>query len=151
MKVYLRSVKIGSYYDVTDEIGDFEIEGQLKSGKLIEIFDGSKIDLREFEHKEVDCLIWANIKRNIIFRSKSEIDLSDPSIIFGNYIKNYQIPLKWKSFRDGRIGRLYNALETDDGLFLFKLKAIENIITEKDKKFGLQVVRYDLLDYVYNE
>ncbi|TXT64267.1 MAG: hypothetical protein BAJALOKI1v1_590027 [Promethearchaeota archaeon] len=44
-----------------------------------------------------------------------------------------------------------NALETDYGIFLFKLKAIENVITEKDKKFGLQVVRYDLLDYIYDE
>ncbi|TXT64268.1 MAG: hypothetical protein BAJALOKI1v1_590028 [Promethearchaeota archaeon] len=107
MKIALKNVNIGSYYDFTDEIGDFEIKGQLKSGKLIEIFDSSKIDRREFEHKEVDCLIWANIKRNIIFRSKSEIDLSDPSIIFGNNIKNYQIPSKWKNYRIGRSRRLY--------------------------------------------
>ena len=57
MRVYLKSVAVGTFYDVTGEIGDFEIEGQLKSDTIIEIFDPNKSDLRNYENKEVECLL----------------------------------------------------------------------------------------------
>ena len=148
MKIYLKKVNIGSYYDVTDEIGDFNIKAQLKSGKSIEIFDYEYYDLRNFEKKEVDCLIGIGIKKNIIFKSKNDLDLSDPSIIFGKFIKKYQVPSKWENYR---AQNEISALENDDGTFLFDFNSIKSVVTKDDKTFGLKVIRYNLLDYIYNE
>ncbi len=145
MRVYLKSVHIGSYYDETDTIGDFEIEGQLQSGKVIQIFDHHKYDLREFKKKEVECLLWAMIKRNTVYKTEKETNELDPTVIFGNFIKNYEIPLKWKRFQKKEE---ISAIETADGFFLFDYDEIRLPIDAETKKLGLKVIRFDLLDWM---
>ncbi|MFX1268436.1 MAG: hypothetical protein ACFFAK_10800 [Promethearchaeota archaeon] len=109
------------------KIMDFWVDGQLKNGEIIEIFDLDPFDLRGYEGKYLDCLILANVgvfdKDDIIF------------LIRGKYIKSYELPLKWKGVHDPIDN--WSAVKTENGIFLLD----PGIIDFKDKDG--QIIEFD--------
>jgi hypothetical protein len=114
MIVKILKVKLGTH-PIGYKVIDFWVDAQLKNGEIIEIFDLDALDLRGYEGEYLNCLILANVgvfdKDNIIL------------IIRGKYIKNYELPLKWKRVHDPVEN--YSAVETENGIFLLDPGIIE--------------------------
>lgn len=144
MRVLIKKVKIGSYYDVTGEIGDFWIEGKLKSGRTIRIFDSHPYDLRDFINKEVDCLIWAGFVKPINLELNHTTNIRNTFTIIGEFIEEYKIESKWKNYEGNRFT---SALQTSDGYFLFDKEYLKNKLIKNGEEISLKAVRYDLLDW----
>jgi hypothetical protein len=125
MIVKILKVKLGTH-PIGYKVIDFWVDAQLKNGEIIEIFDLDALDLRGYEGKYLDCLINAHV---------GDIDKDSILIIRGKYIKNYELPLKWKRVHDPVEN--YSAVETENGIFLLD----PGIIEFKDKDG--QIIEFD--------
>lgn len=132
----VKILKVSRGTPLGSKVMDFWIRAQLKNGDIIEIFDLDPLDLRGYEGKYLDCLILANV---------GDIDKDSILIIRGKYIKNYELPLKWKRVHDPVEN--YSAVETENGIFLLDPGIIE--FKDKDGQIiEFEGFRLDLIAYL---
>ncbi|MHA2031794.1 MAG: hypothetical protein ACW99Q_20640 [Candidatus Kariarchaeaceae archaeon] len=114
MIIRIKDVQIGP----EEELIDYTILGQLKTGKIIEVHGNPDQDLRELIGQEINCLLLAN---RIMLESDLNLHSVVTKVFDCKYIGNYEISEEWK----GRISEYYifknakfYAMEIDDGFFI---------------------------------
>ncbi len=123
MKIKIKNVKITSE-DEFGEIYEFRNYGVLKQGYEIELISSSKIDLRNYIGKSIDCLILAYDLGIFKIETELKVDLITERI-YGEFLGKYEIPEKWK-FKDIAS---YCAIKTIDGIILLYRSETEGEIT----------------------
>ena len=146
MKLYIKKVGIGTYNPDSETIVDFWISTHLQNGKEVIIEDSLPFDLREFENKEIDGLIYLMISRVPI--TESTKDEPRNPILTGKYIGKYQIPKKWKIPEYFKLAYdhipEYHGIQIDDDIFPINPNSLKyHSIQEGDvftfKSIGLEL------------
>ena len=117
---------MGAYDDLTDKIYDMWIFVQLKSGKVIKIYD-PLFDLRPYVNQKMNLLIDIEIIRDIHVDPSHFPEYSEFTLIKGDFIEKNITPKNWTE------SQLYNddeydfhALNTEDGCFRLYKENVKN-------------------------
>lgn len=141
IKIIIKAVRIGAEYE--GYIPYYYISGQLKSGKIISIFDDEKFDLRKFINRSLNCLISAYSVEYIDLSINPEIDDSYKSIVKGKYLEKYKIPSYFKKYKND----ISPAIQNDDGTILLDNYDLKDYRIKNGDIIALDVSRFDLLDW----
>ena len=143
MEVLVIDAGIDSMDPYTEEIGEFWVKVQLKSGKKLTITEIGKFDPRPYSNQKIEVLIGAGGVEVIDTTLNPDMDISYHSVIKGKFKEHYKIPSKWRDYGN----EVRSAIETPDGIYI-----VGKLDTKKLKlKNGFEIVvdtrRYDILDW----
>lgn len=145
MKVLIKKVNPRTEYQGV--ISDFWVNVQLKTGKLVQLFDCEPFDLRDYENVKIECLVLAFMAKDI---SNNHIEELAHPHLEGNIIRDYEIEKKWvdihNSLNDHR--RYWSAVETLDGIFLIDPGDLKLITIKEKNRISFTVGRLDLLAWL---
>ena len=143
MKIKILSVKLGSVA-MGKNARDYNILGRLENDQEIEIFDFQPLDIRAYENKTLDCLIFAWMRK---------IRDNNKYLIKGKFIENFLIPSKWLECDSSLKGRSYPAVETAYGYFLIDPEEYDNSYLEAKDGDTIEFdgFRLDLVSYLLTD
>ena len=146
MKILLKKVGISTYNPETKEISNFWMICNLQNGKEIEIFDNVPYDLRNFEKKEIDGLIFMSLSSNPI--DDSMMSDSNTIIFKGVYIGKYIIPVKWKipEYIKLKYNHIieFHAIETENGIFIINPSRLKYYSIKEGNEFMFRANSFEL-------
>lgn len=143
MEVLIIDVGIDSMDTYTEEIGEFWVKIQLKSGKQLTIAEIGEPDLRPYLNQKIKCLIGAGGVEVIDTTLNPDVDVSYHSIIKGKFIEHYKIPSKWRNYGN----EVKSAIETLDGIYIVGKLDTEMLELKDGDEIVVDTKRYDILDW----
>lgn len=146
MIVFIKDVEIGAFdwsAKPKDQIINFWITAQLKSGRIIRIFvplfEEHLYKTKEFINKEVECLLYANISKTFVSKHK------DHNNFEGVYLGEYEISPLWKSYIKNVSDEGYCGIETEDGEMLIWCETHKDMNLNKKETYRFNVKEFGLI------
>ncbi len=143
MEVLIIDVGIDSMDPYTEEIGEFWVKIQLKSGKNLIITEIGEPDLRPYLNQKIKCLIGAGGEDVIDTTLNPDVDISYHSIIKGKFIEHYKIPSKWRNYGN----EVMSAIETPDGIYIVGKLDTKKLKLKDGDEIVMDTKRYSLLEW----
>lgn len=143
MEVLVINVGIDSMDTYTEEISEFLVRIQLKSGKKLTIAEIGEFDLRPYKNQKIEVLIGAGGVEVIDTKLNPDVDISYHSIIKGKFIEHYKIPSKWRNYGN----EIRSVIETPDGIYIVGKLDTKMLKLKDGDEIVVDTRRYDLLDW----
>ena len=137
-------MEIGAYDDLTEKIYEMWIFAQLKSGKVIKIYD-PLFDLRHYINQIMKLLIDIEGIYDIHTDPSHFPKDSKYNLIKGIFIEEYITPKEWtESLLYDDDNDDYSALKTEISYFRLYQKNIEKFRLKEGHEVVIEVYRFDL-------
>ncbi len=138
MEFLVKNVKVYARDPYSNRIYQYLVEGQLKSGLQIELFDFKRFNLKDYQDQRIKVLVFAMVE---IVTISSEFKR-----IKGEFIKDCpdDIAREWLRYKPNLILKHYSALKTQDGVFLIDRLNPYYFTIDYDDNLIVDIVRFDL-------
>lgn len=145
MQFLVKNVKVYARDPYSNKIYQYLVEGQLKSGLQIELFDFKRFNLTAYKDQQVKVLVFAMIEINTIS--------SEFKRIKGKFIKDCptNVVREWLKYKPNLDLKYYSALQTQDGIFLIDRINPDHYSMDYDGNLIVDIVRFDLFAWHPNE
>jgi len=146
MKLLIKKVGKNTFDPETDEISNFWVTGILQSGKEFRILDSLPYDLRKYENKEIECLLFM-VLNPLPIEETLEEELT--TLIFdGIYLGEYDLPDKWNipKYIKWKYKDISNshAIKIDNDIFIISPRNLKYYNVKKGENFTFEVIQFEL-------
>ncbi len=138
MEFLVKNIKVYSRDPYSNKIYQYLVEGQLKSGLEIELFDFKKFNLTDYKDQRIKVLVFAIVEIDTI--------TSEFKRIKGEFIKDCPntIAKEWLKYKPDLGLEYYSAIKTQDGIFLIDRINPDYFTIDYDDNLIVDIVRFDL-------
>jgi len=138
LRFLVKNVKVFTRDPYSNKIYQYLIEGRLKSGLRITLFDFKRFNLKDYEDQQIEVLVFALVA---IDRKTSEFERIKGK--FKNGCSD-EFAREWLKYEPDLSLDKYSALKTQDGIFLINHLNLDYFTIDYEDNLIVDIVRFDL-------